>query len=399
MSSVSEFEAHGFHASLPKGRQSGQLRVSSTGLHFQCAGGQVNLPLNGLELRLGGAGNRLLFCTHPAQPDWQLYTADLGLLKAEALAGHPAVQKAGGARLRHHGRFWGALFGIAATLVLAVLLLWFSLDGLSTLAARQVPAEWERGLGERVMQQYRIGSEVLDKKETERLLGPLTAPLVAAVPGDRHRFEFHVVNNPAINAFALPGGQIAIHSELILRAQSAPELQGVLAHEIAHVTEQHGLRAVIRSTGLVLVAQALLGDASGLLAALANAGPLLINLSYSRRFEHEADEKGLALLLAANVNPKGLTDFFHTIQAEEKRQKDKLKEELPEEAGKGAEALESALGYLRTHPETPARIAALEQQIADAGARDWRNDEAAFRALQARVRQFVSDSQAEAAAE
>jgi len=50
MSSVSEFEAHGFHASLPKGRQSGRLRVSSTGLHFQCAGGRSTCRLNGLEL-------------------------------------------------------------------------------------------------------------------------------------------------------------------------------------------------------------------------------------------------------------------------------------------------------------------------------------------------------------
>ncbi|MDP2226857.1 MAG: M48 family metallopeptidase, partial [Moraxellaceae bacterium] len=296
-----------------------------------------------------------------------------------------------------HGGFWGALVGLAAMVVLAVLLLWFSLDSLSAVAARQVPADWERGLGKSVMQQFRASSDFLDDKEAERLLAPLTSPLVQAVPGDRHRFRFHIVKNPAINAFALPGGEIAIHSELILRAQSAPELQGVLAHEIAHVTEQHGLRAVIRSTGLFIVAQALIGDASGVMAALANAGPLLINQSYSRRFEHEADEKGLELLLAAKVDPKGLTDFFRTIQAEEKRQKDRLKKELPEEAGKNAEALEGALegalGYLRSHPETPERIAALEKRIADAGGRDWRDDELAFRALQASVRQFVSKNE------
>ncbi|MDP2227678.1 MAG: hypothetical protein Q8J78_09410, partial [Moraxellaceae bacterium] len=101
--STAEFSAHGFHASLPGGRRSGSLRVSSMGLHFSSGEAQVNLPLNGLELKLGGASNRLIFCTHPACPDWQLYTDDFALLKTPALAGHPAVAAVGGARLRHHG--------------------------------------------------------------------------------------------------------------------------------------------------------------------------------------------------------------------------------------------------------------------------------------------------------
>lgn len=389
MSSPVTFPAHAFHASLPKGRASGTLNVGPMGIEFVHATATVTLPLAGLELKLGGASNRLIFCTHPARPEWQIYTADHGLLKAPALAGHPAVQAVGGARVRHHSMVWGSIAAVLALIVVAGFLLYGSLDAMSAMAARRIPAEWEQKLGQSVMAQYRMQHELLDDKETKALLGPLTAPLAAAMADKRHALHFHVVNDPAINAFALPGGYIVVNSGLILKAGRAEEVQGVIGHEIAHVTGQHGLRAVIRSTGVYVMAQALIGDASGLLAALANAGPLLLNQKYSRDFEREADAEGYALLKRAHVDPRGMTDFFRTILEEEKKQLAKIEDE------KARAAMDTAMIYFGSHPETEERIAGLEKKMAKDSRSGWRNDSAAFLALQARVKEFVSEKEGE----
>lgn len=389
MSSAVSFPAHAFHASLPNGRASGTLSASPTGLRFANDSTDVTLPLSGLELKLGGAGNRLIFCTHPARPDWQLYTADHDLLKAPALAGHPAVQAVGSARVRHHSLVWGSILGVVALLVVAGFLFYSSLDAMSAMAARRVPAEWEQKLGQGVMAQYRMQHELLDDKETAALLGSLTKPLEAAMAGKRHALHFYVVDDPAINAFALPGGYVVVNSGLILRASRAEELQGVLGHEISHVTGQHGLRSVIRSTGVYVMAQALVGDASGLLAALANAGPLLLNQKYSRDFEREADAEGYALLKRAHVNPRGMTDFFRTILDEEKKQMAKVKDE------RARAAMDTAMIYFGSHPETEERIANLEKRMAADPRVGWRDDQAEFLALQSRVKAFVSEKEGE----
>jgi len=389
MSTSAAFPAHAFHAGFPGGRASGTLNVGPLGLQFVHASATVTLPLSGLELKLGGASNRLIFCTHPARPDWQLYTADHALLKTPTLAGHPAVQAVSGARVRQHSLLWASVVGVLALLVVAGFLLYSSLDAMSAAVARRIPAEWEQKLGQSVMAQYRLQHELLDEKETTALLGPLTAPLAAAMADKRHPLHFHIVNDPAINAFALPGGYIVVNSGLILRASRAGELQGVLGHEISHVTGQHGLRAVIRSTGVYVMAQTLIGDASGLLAALANAGPLLLNQKYSRDFEREADVEGYALLKRAQVDPRGMTDFFRTILEEEKKQLEKIEDE------KARAALDTAMIYFGSHPETEERIANLEKKLAGDARSGWRDDRTAFMALQARVKNFVSEKEGE----
>lgn len=393
MAEIAEFSAQAFHSSLPKGRSSGTLRVFDHGLVFSSGAQSVTLPLNGLQLKLGGAGNRLIFCTHPALPDWQLYTTDHALLKAPALAAHPALRAIGSQRRQHHAGFWGLLLGGGAVLALLAVLFWWSLDGLSAMAAHRIPAAWEEKLGSTVMDQYRVSHELLNEKEATALLKPLTGPLAAAITDKKYPLHFYIANDPAINAFALPGGYMVINSGLILRAERADELQGVLGHELSHVTEQHGLRAIIRSTGIYLVAQTLMGDASGLLAALANAGPLLLNQKYSRDFERDADAKGYALLRRAGINPQGMVDFFQVVLAEQKKQMEKIKDD------KARKAMEAAQGFIGSHPETAERIATLQKKLKKEPKTLWRDDQAAFLTLQQRVKQFVSENEKQPAPE
>ncbi|MDF3030721.1 MAG: peptidase [Moraxellaceae bacterium] len=386
MADAIDYPAHAFHASLPTGRASGSLRLYEHGVVFRAGSGQsVTLPLAGLELKLGGASNRLLFFTHPALPGWQLYSAELAVLQAPVLAGHPAVAGVATAKRRNRRRGFAALVAGLGAFVLAGFLLWWSFDALSAAAARRIPPAWEDKLGASVIAQYRLGHDFMDEKQAQVLLAPLTASLAASLPDRRYQLRFYVVNDPAINAFALPGGHVVIHSALVLKAERASQLQGVLGHEIAHVTEQHGMRAVIRSAGLYLVAQALIGDASGLMAVLADAGPLLLNQKYSRDFERDADAEGYALLKRARIDPRGMADFFRLILAEEKKQMEKIGDE------NARRAMEAARGFLGTHPETPERIANLEKKLKQEPAGGWRDDQQAFLQLKRQVEQFVTE--------
>ncbi|MCX9155971.1 M48 family metallopeptidase [Niveibacterium sp. 24ML] len=384
MPQAETFAAHAFHESLPGGRCSGAMVLDGGHLHFTRGEQVLALPIDGLlRLTLGGANNRLIFIEHAALPGWQFYTADHALIAHARLAAHPAAQALVKARRRHRWLGWGSLFAGLALIVALPVILFFSLDGLSDALARRLPVAWEASLGETALKQFRVQQDFMSEAHAAPLLKPLVDPLVAHA-GKRYRYRFHVVNDPSLNAFALPGGEVVIHSGLILKAGTPAQLQGVLAHEIAHVTEQHGVRSVIKSVGLYAIAQALLGDASGLLAAVAGAAPMLINQKYSRDFEREADRAGIDLLLAARIDPRGLVAFFHAIRDEEHRQLKQLGDDEVQDAAR------SALAYLGTHPETDERIANLDQRIQTLPAFTWRDDRAAFAVLQEAVKAFVS---------
>jgi predicted Zn-dependent protease len=215
--------------------------------------------------------------------------------------------------------------------------------------------------------------------------------LVNALDNSPYQYQFHIVNDGSLNAFALPGGEVMIHSALILRAESAEELLGVLAHEIIHVEQQHGLRGVIGATGIYMIASAVFGDVSGIMATLTSAAPLLLNQSYSRRFETESDVKGFALLQKAHIDPTGLASFFEKMIEEEQKQLEKIEDEDNRELVKGA------LQFLSTHPASEARIKKLSElgARADTESMNYQNLSAEFSALQTAVKQFVTDNEGE----
>ncbi|MGA8282712.1 MAG: M48 family metallopeptidase [Desulfobacterales bacterium] len=104
-----------------------------------------------------------------------------------------------------------------------------------------------------------------------------------------YRLEFRKSDQTGANAFALPSGLIVMTDELVGLAENDRELIGVLAHEIAHVENRHGLRILFQNAGTLLLASALAGDVSSISAAGETLPTLLIESGYSRRFEKEAD--------------------------------------------------------------------------------------------------------------
>lgn len=382
-----DYPARAFHSMLPKGQASASLTIEFGQLVFSVGEQQVALPLKGLQIKLGGAADRLLFFTHALAPDWQFYSNDRSVLEDPSLVGHPAVASVRRVRKQQSAKFWAGMATVLLVLAACIGLAYWSLDGLSAVIARRIPEPWEEKLGESVLTQYRLEHEFLPDDRALPLLKPLTTPLVQAAGQTRHSMRFYIVNDPAINAFALPGGFMVINSGLILNAANASQVQGVIAHEMAHVMNQHGVRSVIQSTGIFVLVQAFFGDASGLLAVLANAGPALLDQTYSRDFEREADEKGYALLHTAKINPQGMVDFFRLILAEEKKQIAKIEDQNTRVL------IEKTKGFLSTHPETEERIAAIEKRLAKDPKQQWHEDQASFATLKRAVSEFVTEKE------
>ena len=382
----STYQGHGFHDSLPKGRASGSLVLTSQAVSFQTGDTKVSIPLSGAEIKLGGASDRLLFFSHPSVADWQVYTSDLSILKDPLLKDIPAVNaqlsKARGKRLFN----WSVLVFCLLAFVMVPLWAISNLGWVSHQIAQQIPVEWEEGLGESAHSQMIAGQSQLQSEKGKQALNELVNPLIGVVSSDRYEFKVAVVSSSDVNAFALPGGFIVINSGLILEADSADEVLGVVAHEIVHVTEQHGIRNIINTAGVFLLVDALLGDVSGILAMLANAAPLLINQSYSREFESDADEKGLALLEKAHINPDGLVTFFQKLMKLEQAQIELLDNEDAQDI------LKQASGFLSSHPATEERIENIEARI-EHRQNDYKNYDNAFFRLKAEVERLVAKNE------
>lgn len=124
--------------------------------------------------------------------------------------------------------------------------------------------------------------------------------------------KIHVVKSPTVNAIALPGGRVVFFAGLIDQAESPEEIAGIMAHEIAHVVERHGLRMFVRGFALKLVTDYLLGGST-----LAGAAAMFTTLAYSREMEDEADVRALRMLRDAQVSTAGLLSFLERLEKKE----------------------------------------------------------------------------------
>lgn len=381
---VNDYLCHGFHASLANGRASGKLSVRRDRVTVVIAEHTLELPLQTLEVKMGGASNRLVFLAHPKYPEWSIYTSDRQILNDPHLASHAKLAPVLKRARRHRVRAWSILAVAAILLVAIPSTLLLRMDIATAIVAQQIPPKWEASLGDSTLAQYKLGTEFMPQEQAEALLQPLTSALIESLPSDRYDYQFHIANNATVNAFALPGGEVVIHSALILNADTAEELLGVLAHEIMHVENQHGVRNVLGAAGIYVLVGAMLGDVSGLFAVLGSAAPILLNQSYSRRFEREADRDGLYLLTEAGIRPQGMLDFFATLKQQEEKQLEDIEDEDTKQT------IKDMMGYLSSHPATDQRIAQLSALIEKVPQlHDYRDLSAEFSTLKTAVKHFA----------
>ncbi|MFT5451675.1 MAG: putative Zn-dependent protease [Enterobacterales bacterium] len=187
-----------------------------------------------------------------------------------------------------------------------------------------LPLNLEQQLGDYYIRILRQQLPIVNDPQIRNYINELGFKLVAANEDAKDRqFYFFVINDPSINAFAMPGGYIAVHSGLIQNAETESELAGVLAHEIAHVTQRHLARRIEQQQQLNIPAMiAMLGSVlimaknpeAGMAAmTTVQAGTSQIMINHTRSNESEADRIGISSLVNAGFNPSGMVSFFEKM--------------------------------------------------------------------------------------
>jgi len=230
-------------------------------------------------------------------------------------------------------------------------------DGLPDLGENSqltLTPQMERRVGEAIMRDIRLSDPSYDDDpEVTEYLNVLGNRLVSNSQNARQDFEFFLVRDSTLNAFAMPGGFIGVHSGTIVTAQSESELAAVLAHEIAHVTQHHIARmasnqgklsmAVLAAMVLAMISRnSQVGSAA---ATIGQASAITAQIGFTREFEREADRIGFQTLEKSGFDVLAMPAFFLRMQ----------------NAGRLYE--NNAPAYLRSHPVTSERIADAQNRI------------------------------------
>jgi beta-barrel assembly-enhancing protease len=161
-------------------------------------------------------------------------------------------------------------------------------------------------------------------------------------------WRFHIVADPRVNAFNVPGGLVYVNSGLIAEAADVAQLAGVVAHEVAHGAQRHGTRQMSRAYGINILAAVALGRNppiyQQILAQIAATGSFA---SFSRSFEREADRFGVQYMYDAGYDPGGMSRMFRVLLEQRQRDPGRLQQ------------------FFSTHPLTEDRIADIERQRAE----------------------------------
>lgn len=268
------------------------------------------------------------------------------------------------------------------------------LPDLGESARAEFSPQVERKLGESIMNDIRLREpSYVDDQEINDYLNRLGGRLVEASDNPTGDFHFFAIRDNTVNAFAMFGGFIGMNTGTILTAQSESELAGVLAHEIAHVTQSHLARQIAKQKQNTI--PSMIAMAVGILAARSNsdiaaatvastqAGVVQSQLAYTREFEREADRMGYQTLDKAGFDVRSMGDFFERLQ----------------KAGRLYE--NNAPVYLRSHPLTIERISDMQNRAQDSPYRqvvsslDFQLARVKLRAQMGTPREAVSEFEAQ----
>lgn len=204
-------------------------------------------------------------------------------------------------------------------------------------------------LGKQAASEIRKQVDVVDDPELQGYISRLGQRIAEQPQAGGYPYEFTLINDPSINAFALPGGPIFVHTGLVRAAKNENQLVGVLAHEVAHVALRHGTSQASKAQIAQLPA-ILAGAAIGQDSALAQLGQIGLGLGvnsllmkYSRSAEKEADVLGARMMAQAGYDPMEMARFF---------------EKLETEGGARPPA------FLSSHPDPGNRVELVRQEVA-----------------------------------
>ena len=241
----------------------------------------------------------------------------------------------------------------------------------------------ERKLGMEFDRELHKHVQVIDDPVVTGFLNDLGQRIVSTIEPQPFIYRFRVIEDPSLNAFAVPGGYIYLHSGTLLAVGSVDELAGVMGHEIAHVKARHYARMQQASqlpdilAGVAGMAAAVATRQPGILIAT-QAANVAMKLHFSREFESEADQLGAIFMTRSGFQPAAITRFFERILAEQRATPDHIPP------------------YLFTHPEVEARIATVSAQAGELKPTVERapNLDAGLREAQARLALLIDTNRA-----
>jgi len=214
-------------------------------------------------------------------------------------------------------------------------------------------AQQDIEVGQQVSKEAEQQLRMLNDRRVDNYLNNLGRKLAGKAPGEKYPYQFKVVNDRAINAFALPGGPVYINRGIIEAADNEAQLAGVIAHEISHVALRHGTNQASKASAAQLplaILGGLLGSNS-VGATLAQLGASFavnsILLKYSRTAETQADTMGTQILYDSSYDARAMAQFFEKIQAQDQ----------------GGQPVE----FFSNHPNPDNRIQNVNQEIDNLG--------------------------------
>jgi Zn-dependent protease with chaperone function len=227
-------------------------------------------------------------------------------------------------------------------------------------------------LGREAAQQVEQQMQIVRDAQLNDYVRRIGQRLASAPEADKYPYTFKVVNDPSINAFALPGGPTYVNTGLLKAVENEAQLAGVMAHEIAHVALRHGTNQASKANLLqipAMIAGATIGG-GGLLGQLAQVGIGLglngVLLKYSRDAETQADLLGAQMMAHAGYNPLEMARFFEKLQAQA--------------GGRGAPS------WFSSHPDPGNRMKNIQEEIQTLPQRNYTTGDAGeLRQIQARL--------------
>src|ERR1700683_2393254 len=264
-----------------------------------------------------------------------------------------------------------------------------SLPDLGSPATAAVSLDEEYQVGMMWARQMRAQGHVLEDPEVSDYIQEIGHSLSSRAEEGQHQFNYAVVRDPVINAFAMPGGFIAINSGLFLATSNENELAGVMAHETAHVTQRHLVRGMIDQahSGLVstaaMLAAIILGATAGRGDPSAMEGAILATegaaiqhqINYTRTQEFEADRIGIGTMATAGYDPLGMASFFEALERNS-----------PEPSRV------KAIEFLIDHPLSAERVAEARNRAEQIG-RVYHSDSLGYTLIRERLRSLVENPQ------
>jgi beta-barrel assembly-enhancing protease len=196
----------------------------------------------------------------------------------------------------------------------------------------------ESAVGERITKQAKAKLPLVKDKEVNEYVTRVGNKIAAVTGRDDFKYEFYVIMDDRLNAFALPGGKIFVHAGAIMKTDSEAELAGLLAHEISHAVLSHGFQLITGGS--------LTSNVTQYIPYIGNTAGNLLFLNYSRDMEKQADVLGTKLIVAADYASDGVHNLMIKLDTESRNNKNP-----------------NPPAWLSTHPDSEARISYLENLI------------------------------------